>query len=138
MTMTATEIGNTTQLVFCRENVDPDFVTKILDLVPSKTAKVGEQTEHENGVQTSHLGLWKLHLPNANFEHTVEDQIGQWIDLLRPKASALNQLQELGYNPYLDCRASSGSLSLCVAPELLAGLAKLNISLSVWLNEQPD
>jgi hypothetical protein len=33
---------NQTQLVFCRENVDPDFVTRLLGLNPSEALKVGD------------------------------------------------------------------------------------------------
>lgn len=37
----AATTGNVTQLVFCRENVDPDVVSQMLDLAPSESLKVG-------------------------------------------------------------------------------------------------
>ncbi|MBB3181812.1 hypothetical protein FHW64_006253 [Variovorax sp. Sphag1AA] len=42
-----------------------------------------------------------------------------------------------GYAPYLDCRAASRSLSLCIDPEVLTELGALGIALSVWLYEAP-
>lgn len=134
----AAAIGNATQLVFCRENVDPDLVSQMLDLAPTESVKVGESAEHLNGAQyISHLGTWKLNLPESNPDQTVEEQIGLWVELLRPKSLALNQLRGMGYSPYLDCKAEAGSLSLCIEPELLASLGEMNVSLSIWLYEQP-
>lgn len=134
----AAATGNATQLVFCRENVDPDVVSRMLDLAPSESIKVGEPAKHLNGARyTSHLGTWKLNLPKANSDQTVEEQIGFWVELLRPKSLALNELIGMGYTPYLDCKAEAGSLSLCIEPDLLASLGELNVSLSVWLYEQP-
>ncbi len=134
----AAAIGNATQLVFCRENVDPDVVSQMLDLVPSESVKVGESAEHLNGARyTSHLGTWKLNLPKANPDQAVEEQIGLWVELLRPKSLALNKLRGMGYCPYLDCKAEAGALSLCIEPNLLASLGEMNVSLSIWLYEQP-
>ncbi|MCC6142063.1 MAG: DUF4279 domain-containing protein [Nitrospira sp.] len=132
----SSRVANSTQLVFCRENVNPDLVTRLLGLIPSISVKVGDLAEHENGHQySSHLGIWKLDLPTASSDDPVEDQIGQWIELLQPRLKALCQLKELGYSPYLDCMAKTKSLSLCIEPELLGQLSKLNISLSIWLYE---
>lgn len=134
----AAATGNATQLVFCRENVDPDVVSRMLDLAPSESMKVGEPAEHLNGARyISHLGTWKLNLPKANADQTVEEQIGLWVELLRPKSLALSELRGMGYCPYLDCKAEAGSLSLCIEPDLLALLGELNVSLSIWLYEQP-
>ena len=131
------QIENSTQLVFCRENVNPEVVTQLLNLSPSESVKVGDPAEYQNGHRyTSHLGIWKLNFPNSSLGLTVEDQISQWLELLKPKSAALNQLKNEGYCPYLDCKAAPGSLSLCVDPELLVGLGELNIALSVWLYEQ--
>ncbi|WP_398312393.1 DUF4279 domain-containing protein [Zoogloea sp.] len=128
--------ANTTQLVFCSEDVNPDDVTRLLDLTPTQSVKVSDSAEYENGHRyISHLGIWKLELLNANVDHTIEEQIDQWIDLLSPRSEALSHLKGLGYRPYLDCKAASGSLSLCIEPELLVRLGELNISLSVWLYE---
>ena len=128
---------NITQLVFCRENVDPDLVTRLLDLKPSEARRVGDPAVHMNGAQyISHLGLWKLILPNCDPQSTVEQQIELWIDLLRPRSVALAQLREMDYSPYLDCKAEARSLSLCIEPESLRLLGELHISLSVWLYEQ--
>ena len=130
-------IRNATQLVFCCENVDPDVVSQKLHLAPSESVKVGEPAEHLNGARyISHLGTWKLNLPKANADQTVEEQIGLWVELLRPKSLALNELRRMGNCPYLDCKAEAGSLSLCIEPNLLASLGELNVSLSIWLYEQ--
>ena len=132
-----TNFGNTTQLVFCRENVDPDVVSRLLDLNPSEALKVGDPAVHTNGAPyISHLGLWKLNLPNCDQQSTVEQQIALWIDLLRPRSAALAQLKDMDYSPYLDCKAEARSLSLCIEPESLKLLGELQVSLSVWLYEQ--
>lgn len=133
-----TNLGNTTQLVFCRENVDPDVVSRLLDLNPSETRKVGDPAVHMNGAPyISHIGLWKLILPNCDQQSTIEQQIVMWIDLLRPRSRVLAQLREMDYSPYLDCKAEASSLSLCIEPESLRLLGELQVSLSVWLFEQP-
>ena len=135
----ATATGNATQLVFCRENVDPDVVSRMLELAPSESVKVGEPAVHLNGERyISHLGTWKFNLPSAKEDQTIEEQIGLWVELLRPKTLALNELRGMGYCPYLDCKAEAGSLSLCIEPDLLASLGELNVSLSIWLYEQSN
>jgi len=128
--------GNVTHLVFCREDVEPDVVTRILGLEPTESVRVGDPAKYDNGSEySSHLGIWKLELEDANLSETVEDQISRWVSLLEPKIEQLNQLKELGYSPYLDCIAEPDSLSLCIAPCSLLKLGELNISLSVWLYE---
>lgn len=129
--------GNATQLAFCRENVDPDVVSRLLELTPSEALKVGGSAVDLNGAPyVSHLGSWKLNLPNCDFQNTVEEQIALWIELLRPKSQALAQLREMDYSPYLDCKAETGYLSLCIEPKSLKALGELHVSLSVWLYEQ--
>lgn len=128
---------NSTQLVFCRENVDPDKVSHLLGFSPSEAVRVGEPLTYSNGFsRASHLGIWKLELPGARGVDSVEEQIVQWLILLEPLSSAFMQLKVLGYEPYLDCKTSRGSLSLCVDPEVLVRLGNLSIALSVWLYEQ--
>ncbi len=131
-------LGNLTQLVFCRENVDPDVVSRMLGLTPSEAIRVGEVAERWNGTRyTSHLGLWKMSLPKSDPHRTIEEQIGSWIELLQPRSLALNELRGLGYAPYLDCKGEKGSLSVCMEPDVLTSLGELKISLSIWLHEQP-
>ena len=131
-------LGNSTQLVFCRENVDPDVISSMLELTPTEALKVGDPAVHVNGAPyVSHLGLWKLTLPNCDSRNTVEEQIALWIELLRPRSRALARFREMDYAPYLDCKAEAGSLSLCIEPDSLKALGDLHVSLSVWLFEQP-
>jgi hypothetical protein len=130
--------NNITQLVFCRDNVDPDVVTERLGLEPSESLRLGERAA--TGVRAgsaSSVGLWKLDLPEASEDLTVEQQLEKWVVLLQPKVAALSSLRLEGYAPYLDCRAEQGSLSLCIAPGLLTSLGELSVSLSIWLYEQP-
>ena len=133
----STIAGNSTQLVFCRENVDPNVVTRLLELTPTESLQVGDSARYSNGhPYKSRVGLWKLDLPNADPDQCVEEQVAKWLDLLQPRAVAFRALKELDYHCYLDCKAASGSLSLCIEPELLSQLGMLRISLSVWLYEQ--
>jgi hypothetical protein len=79
-----------------------------------------------------------LTLPNADPAEAVETQLVQWLNLLRGKSEALNTLHQAGYSPYLDCKAESRSLSLCIDPDVLAELGSLQIALSIWLYEYPE
>jgi hypothetical protein len=125
-----------TQLVFCRENVDPELVTQRLGLVPSEALKVGDITTVWGGPETpSHLGVWKLDLPGPNLGDAVEEQLARWVELLQSKAGALASLRAADYAPYIDCKSERGSLSLCIEPELLSALGQLGVSLSIWLYE---
>jgi hypothetical protein len=127
---------NQTQLVFCRQNVDPNFVTERLGFVPSTALKVGDITRIWGGPETpSQVGVWKLDLPGLPLGDTVEEQLSRWVQLLRPKAEALLNLRAAGYAPYIDCKAERRSLSLCIEPDLLSALGQLGVSLSVWLYE---
>ena len=127
---------NQTQLVFCRENVDPDLVTQLLGLVASQALKVGEITSVWGGPETpSRMGVWKLDLPGLTSGDAVEVQLARWVKLLAPKAEALMNLRAADYAPYIDCRAERGSLSLCIEPALLSALGQLGVSLSIWLYE---
>jgi hypothetical protein len=132
-----TSFGNETQLIFCRENVDPDVVSRFLELTPSQSMKVGEKAIRADGeCYISNVGIWKLNLPGVSGNETVEEQLALWLILLQPKSVGLHHLRELGYCPYLDCKASSGSLSLCIDPELLKAIGELKVALSIWLYEQ--
>ena len=130
--------GNQTLLVFSHPDVDPDVVTQLLDLTPSETLHVGELGRYEwNGEQfVSNVGLWKLRLSLADDSQTVEEQLAVWIEILKPKSAALGRLAELGYSSYIDCKAQSRALSLCIDPEILTALGALNVALSLWLYEQ--
>ena len=69
-------LNNTTQLVFCRDNVDPDVVTDRLGFRPSEALKLGETASTGVGAGSpSSVGLWKLDLPEAGEDLTVEDQL---------------------------------------------------------------
>jgi Domain of unknown function (DUF4279) len=125
-------VGNLTQLVFCNPVVFPQEVTRILDMRPS----FAERIEPQLSSTTSPLGTWKLQLTTLNTKDSVEAQVDAWISLLEPKASAFDQLKEKGYRPYLDCRADKDSLSICIEPEALIKLGRLNIALSLWVYEQ--
>lgn len=126
-------VGNSTTLTFCRQDVDPEMVTRLLNWVPSESYKVGDA---RNG-RVSAVGLWQLALPNADPADTVEMQLAQWLDLLRGKSEAFHTLHQTGYSPYLDCKAESRSLSLCIDPDILTELGSLQIALSIWLYEYP-
>ena len=127
---------NETQLVFCRENVDPELITQLLGMTPSEALKVGDTTGIAGGPETrSRMGIWKLDLAALSLAGTVEEQLALWVELLEPKAGALANLRAADYAPYIDCKAERGSLSLCVAPETLSALGQLGVSLSIWLYE---
>ena len=127
---------NQTQLVFCRENVDPDLVTQLLGFAPSEALKVGDITRIWGGPETpSQMGIWKLDLPGQTSGDTVEEQLARWVELLQPKAEAMVNLRAADYAPYIDCKAERGSLSLCIEPTLLSALGQLGVSLSIWLYE---
>lgn len=128
---------NCTELIFCRDTVDPDFVTNTLGLRPTQSYKVGDVVAIGDIERPSAVGMWKLRLDDCQAVETVEEQLGRWLKLLSTKSERMNHLRQLGYSPYLDCRAEKGSLSLCVDPETLAGLGGLGIALSVWLYEIP-
>ena len=129
---------NSTQLIFCRETVDPREVSRALGLTPTESVCVGEPLRYGHGyTRASHLGIWKLDLPEGCGTDSVEEQILQWLVLLEPRVGALKELHETGHRPYLDCKAAEGSLSLCMDPEVLVRLGNLNVALSVWLYEQP-
>lgn len=128
---------NQTQLVFCRENVDPELITQFLGFPPSEALKVGDITRIGSGPETrSQMGIWKLDLLGSRSADTVEEQLAQWVKLLQPKAGALASLRAADYAPYIDCKAERGSLSLCIEPEVLSALGHLGVSLSIWLYEE--
>lgn len=128
-------MSNETSLVFCRENVDPDLVTRLLDLSPTQSFRVGDQYEWQAGTRISSVGLWKMRLTATAECDTVEQQLAAWLELLQPRAKALERLVVLDYHPYVDCKAEPRSLSLCIDPDLLSGLGALKVALSVWLYE---
>ncbi|WP_162573576.1 DUF4279 domain-containing protein [Variovorax sp. PBL-H6] len=128
---------NCTELIFCRDTVEPDFVTHTLDLQPTHSYKVGDVVAVGDIQRPSSVGMWKLRLPDSQTDETVEEQLARWLTILGTKRERMGRLRQLGYSPYLDCRAEKGSLSLCIEPVVLAGLGTLGIALSVWLYEAP-
>ncbi len=130
------DVTPVSKLVFCNGDVDPDIVTKAIGLEPTFVQRLGEPLQYSTGyvAPSSHIGTWELELPNFVSGASVEEQIEQWVQILKPKADALRQLTEMGYGPYLDCRYAPGDLSVCVEPELLKALGELNVALSIWLS----
>ncbi|WP_084635648.1 DUF4279 domain-containing protein [Comamonas sp. B-9] len=123
--------------MFCRETVDADLVTRTLALQPTLSYKAGDLIAVGNIKRVSSVGMWNLRLPGYQAVESVEEQLVRRVTLLQTKRERFAHLRRLGYSPYLDCRAEKGSLSLCVEPDVLAGLGTLGISLSVWLYEAP-
>ena len=125
-------LGKSTRLVFCGPAVDPDLVTKILELEPTYVAR-----HLGNNQKYTSVGKWELRFPVSSPHCETEQEIEEWLLLLRPKAGALMRLVELGYAPYLDCPAPEANLSLYFDPVLLASLGELRVGLSIWLHEPP-
>lgn len=135
----APQTGNRTRLVFCNQDVDPARVTELLGLVPSEAVRIGEPLRYENGYErASQLGIWRLELSRQSDAEPVEAQPGQWLHLLEPRADGFRELAIEGYEPYLECRADAGSLSICVPAEILGRLSALHLSLSAWVYESPS
>lgn len=130
-------MSSCTELIFCRDTVDPDFVTRTLELQPTLSFNVGDVVPIGKIERPSAVGLWKLRLAPIEDTETVEEQLGRWLALLEPKSGCMSHLRHVGYSPYIDCRAAEGSLALCVDPEILTGLGALGVALSVWLYEGP-
>ena len=130
------EQGNITWLVFRRPEVDPDQVTEIPGLQPSETLRVGEIYPWYGGERVSDVGSWKLRLKPRHYYDRIEDQLEDWIQLLQPKADALRRLHDFGYGGYIDGKAASRSLSVCIEPAVLTALGELGLALDIWLYEQ--
>jgi Domain of unknown function (DUF4279) len=123
------------KLVFCSPTVDPDEITQVLGLTPSFALKLGGVVDEKgNSIPPSHLGIWKLELEHIDADEPVEYQIPLWLDELAPKAEAFHRLRALGYEPYLDCKTAKTDCGVCVEPSVLARLAELNISISIWFD----
>jgi hypothetical protein len=123
-------------LIFCNCDVDPDVVTKAIGLEPTFVQRIEEPLQYSNGyvASSSHIGTSRLELPNFVSGASVEEQIEQWVAILKPKANALRQLRAMGYGPYLNCPYRQAHLSVCLEPELLQALGELGVSLSIWLS----
>lgn len=129
--------GNSTQLVFCSSDVDPQTITRVTGLAPTESVSIGDPLKFENEFErSSDLGIWKLDLTGDSKDDSVEEQIAAWLVQLEPIGKAFSELIALGYAPYLDCKAGQHSLSLCLEPAVLVRLGRLGISLSIWLYEQ--
>src|ERR1700736_1659462 len=82
--------GKSTRLVFCGPAVDPDVVTELLELQPTHAQRPGEMATYSWSKQEymSSVGTWELKFPSTSHDVETEQEVEEWLLMLRPKVEA--------------------------------------------------
>ncbi|CAN5476247.1 hypothetical protein BH10CYA1_BH10CYA1_61890 [soil metagenome] len=129
------QVEKTVELVFCNPKVDPDRITSLLGVNPTASLKEGETGHYlwnsESYVAT--CGEWVLSIRKCEASQSLEEFLVIWASWLENHKSAIRELLEDGYEPYLQIngKAVEENLSIFIDSSLLKRFAELGVAICV-------
>lgn len=113
-------------LMILGEDLDPDVVTKMLRMFPSRSWRSGEppdiRTDNQKRLplnRRSEWGCWKAFRPDHLINGPLENQLQYWANTLASKNSALLHFAESGWEIVIDCYFATAQTELLELPALL-------------------
>jgi hypothetical protein len=120
-------------LVITGLDLEPEQVTKILEMPPTRSWKRGQEKVFRSG--RTHVypwGGWKLFQSDETMKMPLEKQLEYWASLLAPKTASLRQLRGMDCAAVLDCYLSiSETASVPVSAELLEKIAGCGVEIEL-------
>ena len=125
-------------LIVLGVDLDPDWVTELLDLVPSQAWRKGQskritgydgETRFYDG--TYEWGGWKLWLPEEMREMPLLSQLAHWSQILKERAAEVSELKQQGFMLELNCSVSSRVTTVQVPSDLQGLLGGLGVDLDI-------
>lgn len=125
-------------LVILSDDLNPDQVTQVLDLVPSQAWRKGENHKFTNADGTISVydsvykwGGWKLWLPEELRQMPLMSQLNHWLQLVNERSAEVKGLKEQGVTIELNCCLTAKVYCHHMASEILAQFGELGIDLEI-------
>ena len=144
------EYVSSVTLLILGENLDPDVVSRELDLVPSQSWSKGVQHSYSLSDGTGRCfnsrhewGGWKLNLNSSYNDAPIETQLNFWCDTLSDKSSVLAKLKEKGMYCALRLFVTTDNTASIVLSEKLQGALsalglEIELSIVAGIRSEPD
>lgn len=118
-------------------SVDPDEITKNLNITPNTTAKAGQprMTPRGNPLFGTHAESYWSAIPFGRSEYSstddlAEDALTEVVEFLEPHAVFLNRLRKEGGRALLEvCSYSGRNYAMEFSPAFLARVSAISLSL---------
>jgi hypothetical protein len=127
------EYGCSTTLIITGDELEPDEVTRLLQLTPSQSWRRGERKQSTG--RSEHVyewGGWKLFIEDGKRTLNLEEQLAYWYDLLRAKREILHEFANRDYWLRLDCYISTdATASICLDWELQTKMVSIGVDLTL-------
>jgi hypothetical protein len=126
-------------LIVLGSDLDPDLISRSLELTPDKVWRKGERKSFTKADGITHYfdsyhqwGGWKRFTSQEELTKPLEEQVEAWSDVLIKRKHNLIELQELGYRVIIDCCiVSSESEVVHLRSELQRVFGDLNIDIHI-------
>ena len=114
-------------------DLDPEMVTRILDMSPSKSWKRGEKKVFRDGsVHIYPWGGWKRFQSDDVLHRPLHEQLEYWVQLLAGKENALKKMCAMNCTAVLDCFVTFTNVAtLSIPAGLLEKLARIGIDIEM-------
>lgn len=115
------------------EGVDPDWVTRCLDLEPHRAVGQLEpmvSTDSDAPAPLHPTGSWRRYPPPEHATLPLEEQVRYWVELLDSRYEALVELRAADLVPALSCFVDTATVaSVVLSNHLVAQVAELGLDL---------
>ena len=113
-------------------DLDPAAISQLLELEPTEAHRRGDPRLGKSGRRYADFseGLWGWR-PDLTESEPLAEHLRALLDVLEPKAMALQQLQEMGLrlDLFVGVFGAEGNFSLSLEQELLSRLGRLSVDL---------
>ena len=131
-------------LIVVGADLEPEVVTSTLGWSPDQAWRRGERKRYTRPDGTERVfdsvndqGGWKRFPADDEGDSSLEDQVGAWLERLRPKGQALRSLHDRGWEIELNCfAATSEGLELPAA--VLGELGGFGVGLALTFSPGAD
>jgi hypothetical protein len=112
---------------------DPDEITKLLDITPTESQRVGDLAHPTSGRLITQTG-WFLSSKHLIDSKDVQDHLRGLLLLMMPRVEQLHQLQDTGCRMDVSCYwlSAAGQGGPTLSPEIMGQLARLR--LAIWFD----
>ncbi len=121
------------------DELDPDNVTKALELTPNFTGRKGQPMSSKPRSAVYESNLWG-HIFSEEFHEPFEEQLSEFVGRLEKRGKQLRALyarKEVGAELLLGFASSNGQGGFTLPADLLARIAALGLDVSLDLYPPP-
>jgi len=117
------------------QNLEPNDISKELDLLPDQEWRYGEVREFSDSKHTFEWGGWKKNLPKELRYKSIEKQVEYWAELLKDKTDVISQMKKKLEVVALDCFITTDeTASIILSHTLQKSVCELGLEIRVSIS----